>query len=102
MVGDVTKCYYGDLARPVLDTGCGMDAETRSRIFDPFFTTKFTGRGLGLVAVSGIARGHKAEIRVSSGVGEGSTFRITFPAAEPAVAPAVAAARASRGGDTIL
>ena len=43
-----------------------MDAETKSRIFDPFFTTKFTGRGLGLAAVAGIARGHKAVIQVSS------------------------------------
>src|SRR5262249_43786801 len=34
----------------VKDTGCGMDAATRSRIFEPFFTTKFTGPGLGLAA----------------------------------------------------
>ncbi|HYW42940.1 MAG TPA: ATP-binding protein [Bryobacteraceae bacterium] len=75
----------------VRDTGCGMDAETRSRIFDPFFTTKFTGRGLGLAAVAGIARGHRASLHVTSAPGEGSTFRISFPAAEepaPAVPPA--------------
>src|SRR5262249_54042453 len=67
----------------VADTGCGMDAETRSRIFDPFFTTKFTGRGLGLAAVSGIARGHKAEVQVTSAPGQGSTLRLIFPSAEP-------------------
>jgi PAS domain S-box-containing protein len=66
----------------VKDNGCGMDAETRSRIFDPFFTTKFTGRGLGLAAVAGIARGHKAEIRVVTTPGDGSTFRVSFPSAE--------------------
>ncbi len=67
----------------VRDSGCGMDAATQRRIFEPFFTTKFTGRGLGLAAVSGIVRRVKGRLEVESAPGEGSTFRIVFPGVPP-------------------
>ena len=73
----------------VEDDGCGMAPETRARIFDPFFSTKFTGRGLGLAAVLGIVRGHKGAIQVHSQPGDGTLFRILFPAA-PQLAPVAA------------
>ena len=64
------------------DTGGGIDADIVEKIFDPFFTTKFTGRGLGLSSVMGIVRGHSGVISVSSEAGNGTTFRVLFPANE--------------------
>jgi two-component system, cell cycle sensor histidine kinase and response regulator CckA len=63
----------------VTDTGPGMPAEVRDRMFDPFFSTKFTGRGLGLAAVLGIARAHKGGIRVVTVLGRGTSVAVYWP-----------------------
>lgn len=85
----------------VSDSGCGISETQLPRIFEPFFSTKFSGRGLGLAAALGIARGHRGCIQVRSIEGEGSTFRIVLPASgaplHPPPAPAQQAAPQSAG-----
>ncbi|HEY4579542.1 MAG TPA: ATP-binding protein [Candidatus Acidoferrales bacterium] len=65
----------------VLDTGVGMNEETRRRCAEPFFTTKGErGTGLGLAMVYGMVRRHSADIEIESEVGRGTTVRVTFSA----------------------
>ncbi len=63
----------------VIDNGCGIDQEIRTRIFEPFFSTKGTGRGLGLPAVLGIVRSYGGFLRIEPNEPQGTRVQVLFP-----------------------
>ena len=63
----------------IKDNGCGIPEENLNRMFEPYFTSKRNGMGLGLASTLNILQSHKAHIDLSSTLGEGTTFVITFP-----------------------
>jgi len=88
---NLNQCHSNDQAEipagryttlAVIDTGRGMDAETRSHIFDPYFTTKERGKGtgLGLAIVNEILKQNGAYASVESKLGFGTTFKVFLPA----------------------
>jgi two-component system, sporulation sensor kinase E len=64
----------------IKDNGCGIPEENISRLFEPYFTSKRNGMGLGLAATLNILQSHKANVDVTSTVGQGTIFTISFPA----------------------
>jgi signal transduction histidine kinase/ActR/RegA family two-component response regulator len=87
----------------VVDTGAGMDEDTRRRCLEPFYTTKGErGSGLGLAMVYGMVQRHSAELEIESATGQGTTVRLSFPAysssvvATPTVAHAAVVKRQLR------
>ena len=67
------------VALDLIDTGCGMDAETQAHAFDAFYSTKRGGSGLGLPTARKIIEAHGGHIAVQSEPGRGTRFTILLP-----------------------
>lgn len=68
----------------VTDSGEGIDNDARDLIFEPFFTTKREGAGfgIGLSTVRDLVKLHGGRITLETARGNGSTFRLHFPAVD--------------------
>jgi signal transduction histidine kinase/CheY-like chemotaxis protein len=76
----------------VEDNGVGMSEDVRRRAAEPFFTTKPPGKGsgLGLAAVTAIARQCDGELTLVSSPGAGTRAAVELPAIAAPTAPAEA------------
>lgn len=63
------------------DNGCGIAPEVQNRIFEAGFSGNGQSPGLGLAVCREIVEQHGGTIRVSSVLGEGTSFVVELPAA---------------------
>jgi signal transduction histidine kinase len=80
---EITIRTYADNDQVIIsvsDTGQGIPEDEMEKIFDPFFTIKTHRYGMGLPLVKQIVSEHMGEIQLESTKGEGTTFRMVFPA----------------------
>jgi signal transduction histidine kinase len=82
-----TYAENGNVCFAVSDNGIGLSPRAAKRVFRPFFqvdrrrSRSAGGCGLGLSIVKFIVVAHGGGIHVESRLGQGSTFKITIPAA---------------------
>ena len=89
-IGVTTEGQDDQVRISIADTGLGIPPDRLAPIFEDFKTTKRRGLGLGLAISSKIVEQLNGTISVTSEVGKGTTFTLTFPKtrARPAVAAA--------------
>ncbi|PID16349.1 hypothetical protein CSV63_00230 [Sporosarcina sp. P34] len=63
----------------ISDTGSGMEKEMLENLFMPFITNKPGGTGLGLPFVKKTVHEYGGSISVTSEVGKGTVFHLSFP-----------------------
>jgi signal transduction histidine kinase len=72
----------GQLYVEVVDTGIGINSEAQLKIFDAFaqgdgdFARRYGGTGLGLSIAHQLVKLMKGEIKLTSEIGRGSTFKV--------------------------
>lgn len=86
--GDIHITWELDMQKPtfsVQDQGIGIEKQDIERISERFYRvdkgrSRLTGgTGLGLSIVKHILTRHQATLLIESEIGQGSTFRVTFP-----------------------
>ena len=80
--GQLVVRSYGTadgVALDLIDTGCGMDEQTRAKVFETFFSTTRGGSGLGLPTTRKIIEGHGGQITLQSEPGRGTQVTLKLP-----------------------
>lgn len=62
----------------IADNGTGIANDIKNDLFYPFFTTRTEGTGVGLCISRQIMRLHGGDLTVTSNVGHGAEFLMTF------------------------
>lgn len=83
---------HGNAVLAVKDSGIGIDITDINRLTERFFRVNrgrsraTGGTGLGLAITKHVAKRHDAELKITSKLGQGSTFMLIFPAQRIAAA----------------
>jgi len=82
-----SRKYKNSFQLQIKDSGCGMEPPEVSKIFERYSRldrhSDVAGTGIGLFVVKSIVGAHGGKIDVTSKVGEGTCFDITFPMQPP-------------------